>query len=462
MNIHLQNLIQSSILVLDLLFLNLSIALCQLWINPTEGEFYVEYVRFWVLLNIFWLAVTWFGNVYHIGVAFTFERFSRYTMRGYFYWLILDMFYLFFLQQYILSRLFVVSVFCCFGLSLLLIRFLNLFLQSYLKKNHLLSRKVMIIGYNDMGKKLASYLEGEDTNNEMVGYCEEVENVHELSNYPIVASVDNSIKAAVDYQVEEIYSTIAPEQNHEIYRLMQQADQACIYFRLIPDLSSFVKRNFYINYLKDIPVISLRNEPLTDTGNRLRKRVFDILFSLFILIFFFSWLLPVLALLIYLESPGPIFFVQNRTGKNGKTFRCWKFRSMRVNVDADTRQASLDDSRLTRIGKFIRKTNLDEFPQFLNVLRGEMSVVGPRPHMIKQTNEFSKLIDRYMIRQFLKPGISGWAQVNGYRGETKTLERMEGRVAHDIWYMENWSLWLDVRIILLTIYITLKGDDHAF
>ena len=178
----------------------------------------------------------------------------------------------------------------------------------------MLTHKVMIIGYNEVGKKLATYLEEEGTNNELVGFCEEVEKVKELSNYPIIATISHSIEAAQKYQVQEIFSTIAPEQNHGIYKLMQEADQACIHFRLIPDLSCFVKSTFYLDYLKDIPVISLRNEPLSDTSNRVRKRAFDIVFSLFVLIFFFSWMLPLLALLIYLESPGPIFFKHLRTG----------------------------------------------------------------------------------------------------------------------------------------------------
>jgi putative colanic acid biosynthesis UDP-glucose lipid carrier transferase len=262
--------------------------------------------------------------------------------------------------------------------------------------------------------------------------------------------------------VNEVYSTIAPEHNVGIYRLMQEADHACIHFRLIPDLSYFIKRAVFINYFKDIPVLSLRQEPLDDVGNRIRKRFFDIVFSLFVTIFILSWLIPLVGLLIYLESPGPIFFKQPRTGRDKKLFNCIKFRSMKVNADADNKQASANDERITRLGRFLRRTNLDEFPQFLNVLWGDMSVVGPRPHMLKHTDDYSKLIDRYMIRQFLEPGITGWAQVNGFRGETKTVEQMQGRVEHDIWYMENWSLWLDVKIILITVVNMITGDKNAY
>lgn len=244
--------------------------------------------------------------------------------------------------------------------------------------------------------------------------------------------------------------------------MMREADQACIHFRLIPDLSYFIKKTVHIDYFRDIPVLSVRKEPLADAGNRIQKRFFDVLISLPVVLLILSWLVPLVGLLIWLESPGPIFFKQPRTGKGKITFNCIKFRSMKMNTDANSRQASKDDDRFTHIGKFLRRTSLDEFPQFWNVLLGDMSVVGPRPHMLQHTDYYSSVIDKYMIRQFLKPGITGWAQVNGFRGETKTLEKMQGRVQFDIWYIENWSIWLDIKIIFMTVFNTLKGDKNAF
>jgi putative colanic acid biosynthesis UDP-glucose lipid carrier transferase len=325
-----------------------------------------------------------------------------------------------------------------------------------------MQRKVMIIGYNNMAKKLASYFEEEDMNTEIVGFCEEAENVHELSNYPIVDSVDNSVIASRLYNVNEIYSTIGPEQHMGIYGLMQEADQACIHFRLIPDLSHFIKRNVYVNYLKDIPVLSLRQEPLSKAGNRIRKRLFDIIFSLLVIVFILSWLVPLLSLLIRLESRGPVFFKQQRTGRDKKIFSCLKFRSMKMNQEADSKQATKNDSRFTRIGRFMRCTNLDEFPQFINVLKGDMSIVGPRPHMLKHTDDYSRLINKFMVRQFLKPGITGWAQIKGYRGEITTIDQLQKRVEHDIWYMEHWSLRLDMRIVFTTLINMIIGEKNAF
>ena len=163
-----------------------------------------------------------------------------------------------------------------------------------------------------------------------------------------------------------------------------------------------------------------------------------------------------------MESKGPLFFSQKRTGKNNLTFDCLKFRSMKINKDADFKQASQNDNRITKVGKFIRKTSLDEFPQFLNVFIGQMSIVGPRPHMVKHTNDYSKIVDDYMVRHFLKPGITGWAQINGFRGEIKNPLQIKMRIHNDIWYLENWNVWLDLKIIFITIYSVFKGDKKAY
>jgi putative colanic acid biosynthesis UDP-glucose lipid carrier transferase len=455
-------LISVGVLLIDLTMLNSSMALSELFFNAINERSGMAYWTFWIGLNISWIIVTWIVNVYDTKNVLHFEAFARRTMHAWSYWLILVMLYLFFGRQLILSRLFIATSLVGYGVLLLVGRFILFFARSFWKYHSHMTRKVMIIGYNNMAKKLASYLEEDDINTEIVGFCEEVENVHELTNYPIIDSVNNSIQASRQYQVNEIYSTIAPEQNTGIYGLMLEADNACIHFRLIPDLSHFVKRNYYINYLKDIPVLSLRQEPLNEMTNRIRKRFFDIVVSLLVTILILSWLIPVLALLISVESPGPIFFKQKRTGRDKKVFYCLKFRSMKMNKEADVKQAARNDTRLTRIGKFLRSSNLDEFPQFLNVLKGEMSVVGPRPHMLKHTDDYSNIIDKYMVRQFLKPGITGWAQINGHRGEITTLQQIKERVEHDIWYMENWNLWLDVRIIFMTLVNMISGQKNAF
>lgn len=454
--------ISTDFLVLNSVYLTAEYLMRKIIESPTSGEVSIKYLYLWICLNVTWLIISWLNGLYSEKRMASFELFSRITLRIYFYWLVSVMGYLFFFRQTDLSRLFIIVVLVSFGIMLLANRVLFLLARTYMHRRHLLTRKVMIVGYNETAKKLTEYLEDEDNFTEIVGYCEKEENVHELTHYPILANLENVMQVSLQAGVEEIYTTIAPEHNFSVYQLMKQTEQACIRFRVIPDLSHFTNRPFHVEFIKDIPVLTFRREPLEDSSQRLKKRLFDILISLSVIIFIFSWLFPILALLIYLESPGPIFFRQLRSGRNNKAFKCFKFRSMKVNNDSDLKQATRGDDRVTKVGRFIRKTSLDEFPQFFNVLKGEMSLVGPRPHMLKHTDDYSQQLDEYMVRHFAKPGITGWAQVNGYRGETRELEQMQGRVKHDIWYLENWSLWLDVKIMGLTAYNMILGEKNAF
>lgn len=198
------------------------------------------------------------------------------------------------------------------------------------------------------------------------------------------------------------------------------------------------------------------------TSNTIVKRVFDVVFALLVTLLLLSWLVPLIAAIIKLDSKGPVFFKQLRTGKDGVPFYCFKFRSMYTNADADNKQASRNDSRITKIGAFMRKTSIDELPQFINVLRGEMSVVGPRPHMLQHTEEYSIAINNFMVRHTVAPGITGLAQITGYRGETKETDAMVKRVNADIHYLQNWSFSLDMKIVCLTVYQAVKGNENAF
>ncbi|MCX2485229.1 exopolysaccharide biosynthesis polyprenyl glycosylphosphotransferase [Pedobacter sp. MR2016-24] len=213
----------------------------------------------------------------------------------------------------------------------------------------------------------------------------------------------------------------------------------------------------------EVTVIRLKSAyPQEERFNRYVKRSFDVVFSCLVLLFILSWLYPLIALLIRLDSRGPVIFKQHRSGRDNKSFWCYKFRSMRVNDDSHHKQASRNDDRITGLGRFLRRTSLDEFPQFINVLIGNMSVVGPRPHMLKHTEQYRYVIKNYMVRHYSKPGITGWAQINGYRGETLQTDAMEKRVEHDIWYLENWSVYLDIKIILRTVSQVLRGHINAY
>lgn len=249
--------------------------------------------------------------------------------------------------------------------------------------------------------------------------------------------------------------------------LIEWADTKGILVRFTPDFFQFSSSRYSFEIFGGFPLITVRCTPLETDQWWLLKRAFDIIFSLLFLGLVASWLFPLIALAIAIDSKGPIFFIQKRWGQKGRDIQVWKFRTMYhkapiTDLTGKFHQTTANDERITCVGKFLRKTNLDELPQFINVLTGDMSVIGPRPHAIKHSEETAPLIDNYMIRHRIKPGITGWAQVNGFRGETRELDLMRKRVDYDIWYLENWSLFLDFKILVRTVYGMMKGDPNAY
>lgn len=267
---------------------------------------------------------------------------------------------------------------------------------------------------------------------------------------------------ALKNDIDEIYCTLPNSNGEKIMRIFNFAERNMIRFYIVPEFSRYVKKRLTLEDVESLPVMAVRSEPLQFVHNRILKRAFDVVFSLVFLITIFPFCYLIFGIAIKLSSPGSIMFKQKRTGIYGKEFDCYKFRSMELNEEADVKQAEKNDPRITKIGQFLRKSNFDELPQFYNVLRGEMSIVGPRPHMLKHTELYSAIIDQYMVRHLVKPGITGWAQVNGYRGETKTMEQMEGRVRKDVWYIENWSFLLDLKIVFVTVFNMFRGEKNAY
>jgi len=321
--------------------------------------------------------------------------------------------------------------------------------------------RVIIIGGGDVAKGLHDYFFSDDILGiKLLGIFSQ----NKLTFKSNVKSENlNMVKQfIIENEVDEIYYTMPLTYTEKIQDLVDFADQNLIRFKVIPDFRGFPLRRVNIDFFDNVPVLSFRKEPLKDNLSRLSKRLFDIFFSFSVIIIILTWLYPLIGFLIKVSSRGPVLFKQKRSGLDNKEFWCYKFRSMRQNTSADLQQASKNDSRTTVIGKFLRKTSLDEFPQFVNVLKGDMSVVGPRPHMIKHTEQYSALIKKYMVRQLVKPGITGAAQIRGFRGETKELNEMEGRVKWDVWYIENWTFFLDINIIFKTIFDVFKGDEKAY
>ena len=262
--------------------------------------------------------------------------------------------------------------------------------------------------------------------------------------------------------IKHVFCSLSVDQGRYNVPITSYCENHLLYFHGVPNVCKGFPRRFWHSMVGNMPILNLRYEPLSKMENRFIKRLFDIVLSGLFLVTLFPLIYLIVGSIIKLTSPGPIFFTQMRTGLNGINFKCYKFRSMRVNKDADSKQATANDPRKTYFGDFLRRSNIDELPQFINVFKGDMSIVGPRPHMLAHTETYAQLIDKYMVRHFIKPGVTGWAQTHGFRGETKELAQMEGRVKADIWYMEHWTLILDLYIIYKTIANVIVGEKNAY
>ena len=348
--------------------------------------------------------------------------------------------------KYILASFFCISIF----------KYLMFFLlkkyRSIFKGN---IRKTIILGKTPQSKSLEKFL----SKTPAYGFL----------NKKIVCFKDRSklnLQATFDYitneEIDEIFCSISELNDEDLTAVVNYADNNLKVVKFIPDRSKVLSKKLQHDYYGIIPILTFRTIPLDDPLSSLLKRLFDIVFSLAVILCILSWLTPLIALVIKVESNGPVFFTQLRNGHNFKSFKCFKFRSMVKNPKADLVQASRNDSRVTVFGQLLRKTSLDEMPQFFNVLLGEMSVVGPRPHMLSHTDMYAKKIDKFMVRHFVKPGITGLAQVSGYRGEVESDKDIIGRVQHDIFYIENWSFFLDLKIIFQTLFNTIKGEEKAY
>ena len=339
---------------------------------------------------------------------------------------------------------------------LLLARFVERWILKSIRSAGYNTRRFTLVGNDEALQKLRNKLLGDPTHGYKV--CGHYDNVEDFlnENDPSTGSGQENEKKSLG---EELYLCIPRRERNLIGRISRLCDGQMVKFYYVPPADESL--NLQSVFIDDVEVFASYTSPLEEPLNQLVKRLFDIVVSIFALIFT-ALLLPFVAIGIEVQSPGPLLFRQRRTGMDGKDFQCLKFRSMHVNADSDKKQATKDDPRKFPFGNFMRKTNIDELPQFWNVLRGDMSIVGPRPHMLAHTEQYSALIGKYMVRHFVKPGITGWAQVTGFRGETSELWQMEGRVERDIYYIQHWSIWLDLRIIWMTVKNVFKNDKNAY
>lgn len=331
-----------------------------------------------------------------------------------------------------------------------ILRSINSLYRSYGKNKH----RVAIVGATMLGIELEkNFREDDPSGIEFVGFFDDRHRLTEDNQYgqtKLEGDFDQLIKLAKEGMVDIVYVTLPLRAELRIKSIIEQLSDSTVSVNFVPDLFIFDMLGSTLSYINGIPIISIHDSPFYGVDG-VMKRVFDVVFSIFALLIV-AIPMAVIALAIRLTSPGPIIFKQRRYGFRGEKIVVWKFRSMTVCEDAQTvKQAKRNDPRVTKLGALLRRTSLDELPQFFNVLQGRMSVVGPRPHAIAHNEFYRGQVKGYMLRHKVKPGITGLAQVNGYRGETDTIEKMEGRIQQDLNYIRNWSLWLDIKIIVLTV-----------
>lgn len=417
-----------------------------------------------ILSNLIWVFICLYYDAYNfMRVGYIETLFSKTTkLLGLFLCVLFGL--IVFLNYDGISRLRLGYFTVLFFIALILFRYAFVWFLKKIRKAGYNYRRVIIIGAGQKGKDIEKILSKDVSYGyQVLGFFDDVAVTKATSTAGSAGGLDEVVHFLNTHPVHEVYIASSNYASKEISKIILFCERNLIRLKFVPDFQNFTKsKRVEINFYDDLPVISFRQEPLESTLNRTVKRTFDVVFSLLVIMVIFPWLFPIIILAVKLSSRGSVFFKQERTGEHNQVFWCYKFRTMRVNDLAHEQQATRHDTRITRVGRFLRQTNLDELPQFFNVLVGSMSVVGPRPHMLKHTEEYSALIQSYIVRQLIKPGITGWAQVNGFRGETNTLQQMEKRVEYDIWYIENWSLYLDLKILFRTITNMLRGDKNAF
>jgi len=416
-----------------------------------------------LIIGVFWFVLSYFVGYYRI---YRYSPYNDLLTKSFYQLFIFD---LALLAYHVFYPFPVSPAKILWGLLLLDIililekTFIFILLKKYRSSGYNI-RNYVIFGYNNEIRSLKKLLdERTDYGYRFLGYFNG-EDIPDDQKPEILGTCSDGLQYLQDNSsdIDVVFVSLNRFDDNQLIKLIDVCDKHFIQIKFIPDNKKIFKRKLLLEYFEYYPILSIQKSPLDEPFNAFIKRTFDIVFSLLVIIFILSWLTPILFVLIKLESKGPLFFKQRRNGENYREFVCLKFRSMRPNRDAHIKQVSKNDNRITRIGRILRKTSIDELPQFINVLRGDMSVVGPRPHMIKESERFRKQVDNFILRHYVKPGITGLAQVKGYRGEVVTDEDIKNRVKYDLYYIENWSLLLDIKIIIQTILNIFKGDKKAY
>ncbi|QWX83320.1 undecaprenyl-phosphate glucose phosphotransferase [Cellulophaga sp. HaHaR_3_176] len=409
--------------------------------------------------NITWLIVTYAIDFYPTARR---ESFTTNVRNFFMLFLIYGLVFFTsftFLGEHRYRPTYLVSVYCLICLMLTLFRLLFYWARNLYRTKGLSKQvRVVVIGRDKNLKKLRRIFDTKNYGYQYMGYFDNSDS----SSPTYLGSIEKSYAYIFENNVEEVYCMASRLSKGEIQELMRIADNSLKKIKIVPDNKELFSRAMSIELYGEVPILNLRASPLELEYANVVKRLFDIVFSSLVILFVLSWLIPLVWICMKIDSKGPLFFKQSRHGVNRKSFGCYKFRSMTESKTSDTQMATKNDMRITKLGRILRKTSIDELPQFFNVLKGEMSVVGPRPHMRLHTEQYEKSVDKYLVRHFLKPGITGLAQIKGYRGEILEQSDIVNRVRYDIFYMEKWSIQLDFSIIYYTVVNAIRGEERAY
>ncbi|MFY7670602.1 undecaprenyl-phosphate glucose phosphotransferase [Tenacibaculum sp. MEBiC06402] len=416
-------------------------------------------LQFHAYISIFWLITSVITNYYKVYRFTNVYRLLKLTVvQALFFILGFFAYFGIFKEGEIVNTQFKTLVITLGSLALIKVAFF--ILQKKIRQSGSNFKRVIFFEKDDTAKKMIKLFQNKSSlGYSYLGFFSS--KISEDTNY--LGNEEDFYGYLKVEKVDEVYATLSHLKKSQLKKLTKYSSLHNITLKLIPDSKEFYSKSRNVEFYDEtLKVLSVKKLPFDLPENKIIKRAFDIIFSSFVCLFIISWLYPILWVLIKLESKGPAIFKQEREGFNGEEFVCYKFRSMRMNNQADKIHATKNDSRVTKIGSFLRKTSLDEIPQFFNVLLGSMSVVGPRPHLESLAIEYQKDVDNYLERHAVKPGITGLAQISGYRGEIKKKSDIKNRVRLDIFYIENWSFMLDVKIVVSTVLSIFKGDENAY
>lgn len=448
----------------DLFFLNASFILSGILAQSLNILILRKYMLvLLVILNFVWIITSEMFDFYEdfdpTNLSYQFIKIIKNTLVQTF----ACVFFIFVVKEDLFTRNFIVYNFSILSFFIFLRIVILKKVFSYFRSTGKNIRNLAIIGAGDLGYNFLTTIKSNpEYGYNFVGFID-----NDLSAENVIGSADNLDTLIQQKKIEEAVIALPNTDFALIEEIIRVCNRNAVRAFIIPDYFKFVSKKFRISQFGNFPIITVRNEPLEELQWRFVKRTFDIAAAGMATIFILSWLFPIIILLQKLTSRGPIFFLQDRIGINNKPFKCFKFRTMHINSDGKNfTPTDKDDPRVTKLGKFLRKSNLDEIPQVLNVLLGDMSIVGPRPHMMAFNNVYKEVVEEIKLRTLVKPGITGWAQIHGLRGDAvdaaENKIRIKKRIEYDIWYIENWSLTLDIQIIMLTAWQMLTGKTKGY